>query len=214
MIFSKLFRQTHTDQTMALVQQAFPSSLQSDVRAVMDRIAVGPHEPHPDGSYSSTVHGEHVLIPCRVYFPESRPTDFAGVSAQQMSIVAAIMTRHCSGFQRELWAAQLCLYPADWAVPFVAFLLGDYVAEVLRAVESGLTPEWESLFASFPPEQQHSRRQLNHRIINYWNLYYRGRQSYRRLTEYPGYIVAKRLGLWEPRVAPRLTRSRGPISPP
>ncbi len=198
---------------MALVQGAFPSSLQSDVLAVMDRMAVGPHEPHADGRYSSTVHGERILIPYRVYFPESRPTDFAGVSPQQMSIVAAIMTRHCSGFQREAWSAQLCLYPADWAVPFVAFLLGDYVAQVLSAVESGLSPEWESLFANSPPELRPSCRQLNHRIVSYWNTYYRGWQNYRRFTDYPGYIVAKRLGLWEPGIAPRLTRLRGPQAP-
>ena len=199
---------------MALVRRAFPSSLQSDVLTVLDRIAVGAHEPHPDGSYSFSIHGETVLIPYRVYFPDSSPTDFAGVSPRQLSVIAAIMTRHCSGYQRELWASQLCQHPADWAVPFVAFLLGDYVAEVLGAVESGLSPEWERLFASFPPEMQHTRRQLNHRIINYWNLYYRGRRSYQRLPDYPGYIVAKRLGLWEPRVAPRLTRLRSPTSSP
>jgi hypothetical protein len=150
------------------------------------------------------------VIPYRVYFPERIPSDITDLPAQQMAITAAIMSRHCSGYQRELWAAQLCQHPSDWSVPFIAFLLGDYVAEVLRVVEFGLSLEWESLFLGFSADRLHSRRQLNHRIINYWNLYYRGRQSYRRLTEYPGYIVAKRLGLWDPRTAPRLTRPRSP----
>jgi hypothetical protein len=197
---------------MAIVCGAFPSSLKPEVLLVMDRISVGLHEPHTDGCYRAAIHGEPVSIPYRVYFPESRPTDFEGLTQWQRSIVAAIMTRHCSGYQRELWAAELCQRPVEWAIPFVAYLLGDYVSEVLRAVELGLSPEWERLFASFSVERQHTRRQLNHRIINYWNLYYRGRQSYRHLSDYPGYIVAKRLGLWEPSVAPRLTRVRSPQS--
>lgn len=193
---------------MAIVRGAFPLSLQSEVLSVMGRIEVGRHEPHADGCYRALVDGEPISIPYRVYFPESSPQDFEGFTQQQMSIVAAIMSRHFSGYQRELWAAELCQRPIEWAIPFVAYLLGDYVVEVLRTVEVGLSPEWERLFASFSAERQHTRRQLNHRIINYWNLRYHGRQSYRHLSDYPGYIIAKRLGLWESRVAPRLIRRK------
>ena len=174
----------------------------------MEVLGAGKHEPYPKGSYYAFVDGEEIVIPYRVYFPECHPGDFTRISSPQMAVLSAIMTRHHSGYQRELWAAQLCRYPEDWSVPFIGYLLGDYVAEVLRAIETGLSPEWETLFASFSPERQQTRRQLNHRIINYWNLYYRSRHVFRRLTEYPGYIIAKRLGLWDSRTAPRLTKIR------
>jgi hypothetical protein len=88
----------------------------------------------------------------------------------------------------------------------LAFLIGDYVIEILRAIEQGLTPEWRDLFQEFSAMNRIERRPLNHRIINYWNLYYRGRSHCRRLADYPGYAIAQALGLWDPKTAPRLTR--------
>ena len=56
-------------------------------------------------------------------------------------------------------------------------------------------------------ENQVSLRALNHRILNYWTIYYRYfTPNIRNLTEYPGYGVAEQLGLWDRRTAPKLIR--------
>ena len=115
----------------------------------MEMFSVAEHEPSAHGYYSATMEGEFIIIPYRVYFHDCHPFDFKCLTSQQMAVLSAIMTRHHSGYQRELWATQLLRYPVDWTVPFIAYLLGDYVVEILKALEAGLSPEWEDLFLTF-----------------------------------------------------------------
>ena len=72
-------------------------------------------------------------------------------------------------------------------------------------LEQGLGEEWIPLFQDFASQNPEWRRPLNHRILSYWDTYYRRWNS--RLTDYPGYRLAKRLGLWDKKIAPKLTRA-------
>ena len=117
------------------------------------------------------------------------------------------MTRHHDGHQREYWVKVLCANPSPWTAPYLAALLGDYVIQVLEAVRESLTDEWKPIMASYASENQISLRALNHRILNYWTIYYRYLSpNIRILTDYPGYLVADQLGLWDRRTAPKLIR--------
>jgi len=200
-------RKRHSAETEAAIFAAFPAFLGDGVRAVLDFLKVAPHEPHVDAAYRAVVCGQDVVLPCRVYFPAVRPENAGSLTDRQRAILSALMSRHHDGHQRELWARVLCSHPAEWSVPFIAFLLGDYVIQVLRAVDESLTSGWTELFDSFIAENGIERRPLNHRILNYWTLYYRYHgPNIRKLTDYPGYAVAKRLGLWDNHTAPKLLR--------
>jgi hypothetical protein len=197
----------HSPETEAAIFAAFPSSLSEDVRVVINFLPSAQHEPHMDSAYHALVGSEKLVLPYRVYFPVVHPDTAAKLTRCQQAILAALMSRHHDGYKRELWARILCRFPAPWTVPFVAFLLGDYVIQVLRAADESLTPDWTVLFDDFAASNGIDRRRLSHRILTYWAIYYRYfGPNIRRLTDYPGYTLAVRLGLWDARTAPKLLR--------
>jgi len=200
-------KKQHSATTKSLVCAAFPDCLRDDVLLALPFEGIAPHEPHIDPRYQSRVEGSVIALPYRVYFPPARMDDINALNRQQQAIFAAIMTRHHDGHQREYWTRILCSHPAAWAAPYIAGLLGDYVIQVLAAVRESLTPEWLPIMIRYAAENQICLRSLNHRIINYWTLYYRySPPNIRKLTEYPGYTVAQQLGLWDRRTAPKLLR--------
>jgi hypothetical protein len=181
-------------------------SLADDVSKVMEVVQATDIEPHTASAYRCKVGDEEVTIPYRVYFSEMSTNDLHRLATNQKPILAAIMTLHHSGYQREIWAEQLAAYPFTWTTPFMALLLGDYVREVLAVIERSVNSEWVPLFHEFAAKNPEWKRPLNHRILSYWDIYYRWQIP--RLTDYPGYRVAERLGVWDKKTAPKLTRLR------
>jgi hypothetical protein len=187
-----------------MISAAFSPSMHEDVFRVMEYVGVSDIEPSEPVS-RVRVGDCHVDIPYRIYFREAYPSDFKGLTKTQEGVLAAIMSRHYSGYQREIWARQLCLHPANWTAPFVVFLLGDYVREVLLIMHEQLNSDWKLVVHDFLDKNAELKKPLNYRIISYWDSYYRCITP--SLTDYPGYAVAERLGIWDKKVAPRLTRA-------
>jgi hypothetical protein len=198
------FRKKHSKNTLTVIQGAFPSCLHEEVRKVLDEIKPAKLEPHTEASYCFNTKDEQVTIPSRVYFPEISPSQTDHLTQIQVPILAAIMTRHHSGYHRETWIHRLLAFPNPWTTPFVAVLLGDYVREILSTIHKELNPVWEPLFHDFAQKNPKWLRPLSHRILSYWDIYYR--RSFPRLTDYPGYLLAEKLGLWDKKVAPRLMK--------
>jgi hypothetical protein len=148
--------------------------------------------------------GSEIRIPARVYFPRLELNRLMKLTEVQECVLAAIMTRHHSGFQREYWAKILCKHPSDLSAVFLGYLLGDYVVQILASLDASLGAEWDPYFGAFATANPEYVRPMNHRVIDYWTIYYR--RPYLWLTDYPGYIVASRLGLWDSKVAPKLIR--------
>ncbi len=181
--------------------------MKDDVLIALDSAGIAPHEPYRDDGYHAETEAGEVIVPYRVYFPPARVEDIAQLSTAQQAIFAAIMTRHHSGYQREYWARILCLYPSTWAAPYLAALLSDYVIQVLTAVQDSISDDWEPLMRQHVIKNDMELRKMNHRIIDYWTNYYRySPPNIRLLTDYPGYTLAKRLGLWDRKTAPKLLR--------
>ncbi len=197
-------KKRHSQNTLEAIHAAFPSALSDDVSEVMKHIPTADIEPHTDHAYRVNESDGEVTIPCRVYFPEIQPGSFRTHSDTQCAILAAILTRHHSGYQRETWAEQLTGHPKPWTAPFLAILLGDYVKEIPALLERTMGNEWTQLIQEFAAANPEWRRPLNHRILTYWDIYYR--RQIPRLTDYPGYRLAHRLELWDKKTAPKLTR--------
>lgn len=205
-MFFNFFRKRHSRNTVKIILAAFPQSMKSDVLKVMEVIQVCEIEPHPHGSLKTLVRDQEIVIPNRVYFPEASPSDFKSLSNIQLAILAAIMTRHHSGYQREIWARVLCSDPSAWATPFLFFLLGDYVWQVLEVVHKGVEDKWGILLKESLQQNPKIGRSMNHRILNYWNLYYR--REFPHFADYPGYLASVRLGFWDRKIAPNLIKPR------
>jgi hypothetical protein len=200
-------KKQHSTTTRSLICSAFPEQLGDAVAAALGKAGIAPHEPFVNPGREVRVDGELVSIPYRVYFPPAGIEDIEGLTATEQAIFASFMTRHHDGHQREYWARILCKHPSSWAAPYLAALLGDYVIQTLEAVRGALTEEWKPIMARYADENQISLRALNHRILNYWTIYYRYfSPNIRILTDYPGYRVAEELGLWDRRTAPKLLK--------
>lgn len=202
-MFQFLFKKRHTVNTIELICAAFPPSVHEDVLKVMKHVGVSDIEPTKPVS-RVRVGDHHVDIPYRVYFQNSSPADFKGLTKIQSGVLASIMTRHHSGYQREIWGRQLCSHPAIWTAPFVVYLLGDYVQEVLLMMQEQLNPDWDLFIHEFLDKNIEIKKSVSHRIISYWDCYYRCMTPH--FTDYPGYLIAARLGIWDNKVAPRLSR--------
>lgn len=200
-MFSKFFFKQHSARTLEVVRAAFPTELENDIRIVMSRIGVTDSEPH-DNSTRFHAAGQELNIPSRVYFPEVGLTARLQLTETQHAILAAILTRHHSGYQRERWARELAAFPTPWTTPFMALLLEDYVCEVHGAMEESMTGDWVPLFRQFADNNPEWKNIFNQRIVNYWSVYYRYR--YPKITGYPGYRLTVRLGLWDTKTCPKL----------
>ena len=167
------------------------------------------HEVHDDQSYSSFTDRHKIRIPYRVYFPSLSPSEIKHLPKQQRVIIASIMSRHHDGFQRESWIRELCSYPLEWTVPYIAYALGDYVVEVVSAIEASITSSWVDLFHSFKADSYIDSHSLSQRILTYWSIYYGfGGRRYTWLENYPSYRVANKLGIWDKMVARQLIRKQ------
>jgi hypothetical protein len=196
-----------TTTTTSLILGAFPEYLRDDVIVALKAAGVAASEPNMNRSYQSAVDGCLVNIPSRVYFAPATVANVDTLTAQQKAIFASFMTRHHNGHQREYWARALCAYPVSWTAPFLTALLGDYVIEVLEVVLQNLTVNWKSIMMLYTSKNQICLRALNHRILTYWTIYYRySSPNINSLTDYPGYQLAKQLGMWDRRTSPKLLR--------
>ena len=200
----------HTATCINAVLEAFPESIAEDVIEALDALDGSSHEPSIRDGLRRVVGNQTLVLPSRVYFSGVSEHKIKSLSQQQKQIVAALMTRHHSGYQRESWGRVLCESPSTWATPFAVDLLGDYVLEILMMLERSLDAEWMPFVAQLISDNDGITAPLNHRILNYWHCYYRWYPpNIRELRDYPGYVAAARLGLWENGVGKKLLRKKG-----
>jgi hypothetical protein len=200
-------KKQHSKATKDAICAAFPEHLRDDALVALDNAEIAAHEPSVDHCNRSLVEGILLSIPYRVYFPRCHIETLQHLTERERTIYACIMTRHHDGHEREYWARILCASPTTWTAPFVAMLLGDYVIQVLTALRDSITPAWLPIMSDYASQNKICLRSLNHRILNYWTLYYRYYSpNIRILTDYPGYSIANKLGLWDRRTAPKLLR--------
>jgi hypothetical protein len=164
--------------------RAFPARLASVVTDVAQSLPEARWQPAGSVTRSQSrtwpglvVTAEPVLIPSRVYNPEPSSGFIAGLGRVEKLVAAGIYSRHHDGFVRQRWLGTLLDADEPWVAPFIIQLLGEYVIEICRDIES---------FArmSFSPMHQHLSVFLGenrcfaaltrHRASSYWSCYYRG----------------------------------------
>lgn len=198
-MFRLLFPKQHSAETLDAIKAAFPTEFEADVEQVMRLLGEPEHKSGSDIRFQ--VQGKEVVIPYRVYLPAVSPSSEKPSAPVHRAILAAILTRHRLGFQREPWARELTAFPAPWAVPFLALLLEDQVRQVVSVVDEHMSDEWIPLLRKFSAENPHWSRTCNHRIVSCWDFY---RHLYPRITDYPAYRVMEKAGLWDKETCPKL----------
>ncbi len=176
---------------MAAFYRAFPASMKAHVDAVVAALPVA-HRAPSDG-FAVNVGDEVIVIPYRVYIPESPPFD-ASLSTVETLIAACIYSRHFDGFVRQRQLSSLLIADDDWVVPFVLQLAGEYVVEILQLLDRHTQSLSGDQYRQFTSSNPLFIERTKARIVSYWNCYYRN--QYPNFRNYPGYRIGEVLGMW------------------
>lgn len=136
--------------------------------------------------------GQGVQIPTRLNFPRlsAGSERLSGLSEPALCLVS----RATDGFLRQSAATTITTLRSEWAAPFVATLLGDYVVEVVEVVWDALPGFDQALYANFVRENRTAVRTIRAQATSYWNAYYRDRFPEKR--DYPALKALHQLETW------------------
>ncbi|WP_244135976.1 MULTISPECIES: hypothetical protein [unclassified Burkholderia] len=169
---------------------AFPKALCSDVSVVADLIGGGNAT---DYKLQVVVRGESVNIPYRIYDTPDE-TLFTCLNETQAIIYACLLTRHHDGHVRQRQIERIAASSEPWVAPFVMQLCGEYVIEILDAVEAHLSSMDQLTYGVFFRENSLFFRRTFDRMISYWDCYYRW--LYKREDDYVGFRLFNRFREW------------------
>ncbi|MBB4917762.1 hypothetical protein [Streptosporangium saharense] len=168
--------------------KAFPSELGAEVEQVV-RLLVPSRHASMDG-FDVSVRGQWLRIPYRIYEdpPSSGAMDDLGEVAR--GILDCLLTRHHSGYVRQQHVKKVISIDADWGVPFVVTLVGEYVIEIVDVIRMGLTEldtpgTWQrQRYGHFAADNPAFMTLTRQRAASYWSCYHRWR--FPKLSHYPG----------------------------
>jgi hypothetical protein len=157
----------------------------ADVAAAVPRASLLPH-----GHFVVDVTGERLTIPTRIYNdePDGQQNDW---TPTHRLVAHCLYTRHHDGRVRERHALRIVRDLTPWVLPFVVQLVGEYVVEIVAALEERLpeigTPSslQERAYGAFLAANPELLRLTRARVISYWDCYYR--RDFPALADYPGY---------------------------
>ena len=165
--------------------------------------------------FSVEVARQLVAIPYRIYHEEPPESAVRSLTATQRTILHCLYTRHSDGRvrQRHLGAVVGSIEP--WVVPFVVQLVGEYVVEIVEAIEQSLPRLVEAGSAhqrahgDFVAGNARFFARTERRAVSYWSCHHRWR--YPAFSDYPACRIlellraaaADRTGRLLPRHMPR-----------
>ncbi|MDD5189645.1 MAG: hypothetical protein PHE50_01230 [Dehalococcoidales bacterium] len=185
---------------------AFPVSLTEDVDSVLKIMPVAIHLPTLYDKVIFYLNNQEVHLPSRVYNAETRNGLLDTLSEKQKTIYACIHSRNHDGYVRENSLKYLIENQTDWSVPYILQLLGEYVVEITQIIENDVKKIDKDRVSHFALINPKFICLIRHRVISYWDCYYRG--EYPVFSEYPAYKVMDSLGLWDDRDGKKLLRVR------
>jgi hypothetical protein len=171
---------------------AFPIFLRNDVEVVIDFLLDKNFDIHPTVKQEIILSGEQLIIPGRVYFDELKEGLENNLTDIQQTILNCIYLRHHNGFVRQKRLEKLKNNTEYFVTPFVFHLLGEYVIEIIQAINDQTKEVKLSNFTQFVEENPKYWIQTESRMISYWNEYYR-RPTYPKIKNYVGYEIMKRI---------------------
>lgn len=184
-------RPTPEERDCALWARAFPPEMAADARAAA--LSFSAARLKPSGSFDAVVSGQHVEIVYRIYNPVPGAEVRSELTTRQLRILDCMLTRHHDGFVRQDAALRAISSGEPWVVPFIVYLIGEYVAEIVEAIGSELTAGDPRLsgYRDFARENKGLMKLVRERAISYWNCNYRARWA--SFNDYPALPLLGRL---------------------
>ena len=130
--------------------RAFPKALLDDVLVISKYLESKKIKIHESSQCEVLIHHEHIVVPSRIYITQLQCIEFHNFSLTQRQILWCILTRHHNGFVRQRALERLIKTDlTSFMIPFIFQLLGEYVQEILEAIEPILDANNQELFAAF-----------------------------------------------------------------
>jgi hypothetical protein len=169
---------------------AFPAALCPEVNVIADLIRAS-NATHP--GLPIVVQGESLSIPYRIHH-DSDEMLFARLSETQAIVYACVLTRHRDGHMRQRQIGRLVSSSEPWVAPFVMQLCGEYVIEILDAIETHLPSMDQRVYGAVFRENRLFFQMTQDRMISYWDCYYRW--LYKRKPDYVGFRIFEQFREW------------------
>jgi uncharacterized protein len=164
--------------------RCFPDALQATAFDVVELATRGkPETVQARLLTSAKVGGEMLDYPSRLYVDSRQLNDamveWPGVRRQ---IALCLGTRHHDGFLRESCLRRLGVPDAEWKLPFVVLLLGDYVIEIANLAAALLAAAPHEMVQTFVERNGPLIQTQRRRAISYWDCYYRSTFAHYQLV--------------------------------
>jgi len=171
-----------------IILRAFPITLANDIHVILDNIPLAPITASQE-FFTVRIHSETLHIPHRIYCAAPDPALINELMPQQSKILCCLLTRHHSGYMRELYLKQLLLPGCCdvWIIPYVIRLLGEYVIEILQVINDNLHLIDTAMLRGFIKDNPEFIKTTESRVMSYWNEYYR--LAHPRQDSYVGFKI-------------------------
>ena len=162
---------------------AFPAALSGTLAGLLPALSTGQLHA-PSAPFDVHQDGRLLRIPVRTYYQREQLLACTQLAGDAGVLALCLGTRHHDGHLREACLRQLLLQERAWTAPFVVHLCGEYVLEIVEAIEVAL-PAWNAeALARYLRENPAYVATLERRAVSYWNCYYRW--QYPVWKAYPG----------------------------
>jgi hypothetical protein len=162
---------------------AFPAALAGTLARLLPALSTG-QQHAPSESFDVHQDGHLLRIPVRTYYQREQLLACTQLAGDAGVLALCLGTRHHDGYLREACLRQLLQQERVWTAPFVVHLCGEYVLEIVEAIEVAL-PAWNAeALARYLRENRAYVATLERRAVSYWNCYYR--RQYPVWKAYPG----------------------------
>lgn len=154
-----------------MIEKSFPSYLHKEATKIADFLQQNdPKDFKIIGKEVVYLNGEALELPQRVYFGEFNTKNLTLVQEQMLN---CLYLCHCNGHLREYYLRKVLEMKEDFALPFIAKLLGDYVIEILEVLHHELPNDTRDKLRDFFRANPLYQKRIQNRIASYWDLFYR-----------------------------------------
>lgn len=139
------------------------------------------------GSVTAVAGDGQISFPYRIYNSEIARASQARLSPTQQLVAGCIYSRHHDGHVRQRACELIVKSPEPWVAPYVAYLAGEYVVEIIEVVNDALGNVVDSslaaVYGAFAMSNPGLVDLIEQRATSYWSCCYRGRYT---RDSYPG----------------------------
>jgi hypothetical protein len=170
--------------------KAFPPEIEDEVIKVLN-IIYPKNKLDFSHCFEVNFSGNKLIIPERIYYDEPLLSATNPLTDLQQIILNCLFTRHHDGFIREKNLRNVIHRSKEynWVIPYFIRLAGEYVIEILQAIEDNMDEFEKRTMKGFIIDNPKFFHLIESQMVSYWDCYYRNK--YPNKEDYVGFVIIK-----------------------